>query len=269
MSARAPARLRGDGSPLLDPGPDVDLEGLGRHRTVSWGQPWQVGTAAHWVALTKYEALERSATAPNGRQLGATLREEVAACILGGFGMPFETGLAAFHEVRESGLLADGSTPTAADLETILRRPLLVGASARAYRFPAQRALRLAAAMTFLGAAPPPDQPVMVRDWLTRIPGVGPKTASWIVRNHFGSHDVAVVDVHILRAGIAARVFEPGWLPHKDYPILEAFFLAWAQHGKVLAGDLDAVIWSEQATRARFSRRATRRGVQTLFPMVR
>ena len=46
--------------------------------------------------------------------------------------------------------------------------------------------------------------PVALRDWLLAIPGIGPKTASWIVRNRTGSSAVAIIDVHILRAGTSA-----------------------------------------------------------------
>ena len=87
-------------------------------------------------------------------------------------------------------------------------------------------------------------------------PGLGPKTASWVVRNHYGSDDVAVLDVHVIRAGVAAGVFDPAWTPGRHYRRMEQLFLAWADQDDVSAADLDAVIWAEQAAAARRRRTA-------------
>jgi N-glycosylase/DNA lyase len=243
--------------PLTDAGPRVQLAACGTSRRVPWGQRWQVGTPAHWVALTE-EAMPRLANNERRHRLGETLREEVAACMLGGFGLPFEVGLAAYAAVRNAGLLAPSSRPDAANIELILRAPLRVGPTWRRYRFPAQRASRLAAALAFLDRECPPAEPLAIRNWLLAAPGIGPKTASWVVRNHYDCDDVAIVDVHILRAGVEAAVFDPSWLPTRQYALIEGFFLSWARHGKVRAADLDAVIWAEQADLARIARRRAR-----------
>jgi thermostable 8-oxoguanine DNA glycosylase len=79
------------------------------------------------------------------------------------------------------------------------------------------------------------------------LPGVGPKTASWIVRNHLGSDAVAIIDVHLLRAGVIAGVFDPRWSASRDYFLLEDLFLAWADHGGVSAAALDAVVWADMS----------------------
>lgn len=235
---------------LTDPGPQVVLAAQGRRREVPWGQPWQCGTAAHWIALTR-EADGAGERDPLRHRLGASLREEVTACLLGGFGLPFEIGLAAFGAVRDEGLLASRSIPAAEKVEAVLRRPLHVGGRWQRYRFPAQRASRVAAALAFLDREIPPSAPLAVRNWLLGAPGIGPKTASWIVRNHYGSDEVAVLDVHVMRAGTNAGVFDPAWSVTRDYWLMEGFFLSWANHGSVPAGDLDAVIWAEQAELAR------------------
>jgi len=235
-----------------DPGPVVVLRSGPLTRRVAWGRPWQTGTAAYWTALTALDGV--AGDGADRHRLGATLAEEAAACILGGFGLPFETGLAAFRAVRDAGLL-DGP-PSCDRIRAVLLRPLPVGDARRRYRFPEQRAARLAGALEFLRERQPPQGAREMRDWLTGAPGVGPKTASWIVRNHLGSDDIAVLDVHIVRAGAAAGVFDATWTPANHYTILEGMFLAWAAAGEVSAADLDAVIWREQAAAARAPRHA-------------
>jgi len=232
---------------LRDPGPQVVLSAAGfPDRVVLWGHGWQVGTAAYWIALTENAIRDGRQTASPGRhRIGADLAEEVAACLLGGYGLPHQVGLAAFEAVRAEGLLRRPVTPQA--IERVLRRPLQAGPGTVRYRFPAQRASYLAAALTRLQTQTPPASARALRDWLLDLPGIGPKTAGWIVRNYFGSGEVAVIDIHIHRAGIEAAVFDPSWTPARQYDLLEAMFLAWARHGAVNAADLDAVVWAERA----------------------
>ena len=232
---------------LRDPGPEVVLSPAGfPDRTVRWGHGWQVGTAAYWVALT--ENAVRDGRLPDSQarhSIGTDLVEEAAACLLGGHGLPHQVGLAAFEAVRAERMLHRPVTRQA--IERVLRQPLRAGSRTVRYRFPAQRAGYLAAALTCLQAQRPPGSARALRDWLLELPGIGPKTAGWIVRNYLGSDEVAVIDIHVLRAGIEAAVFDPSWTPARHYDLLEALFLAWAQHGAVNAADLDAVVWAERA----------------------
>jgi N-glycosylase/DNA lyase len=232
---------------LRDPGPRVVLQPRGfPDCSLQWGQPWQIGTAAYWVALTRCAApASRPGRPARQHRLGADLAEEVAACLLGGHGLPHQAGLAAFAAVRDEGLLAQPAT--AARIEQVLRRPLRVGDRTVRYRFPAQRARYLAQALARLRAQAAPESALELREWLLASPGIGPKTAGWIVRNHLGSDEIAIIDIHLLRAGIQAGVFEPGSTPTRNYAQLEALFLAWAGHGEVSSADLDAVIWNDRA----------------------
>ena len=227
---------------LLDPGQEVPLQGIRSMRSVMWGHAWQIGSAAYWVERTRQSAGDH----PNRHRLGSDLREEVAACVIGGFGMPYELGLAAYNEVKNQLNLT--ALPSQDDIEGVLRQPLSVGGSIRRYRFPRQRAERLAAALAYIGKT---DTNLMgnreMRDWLLGAPGIGLKTASWIVRNIRSSAEVAVLDIHVLRAGARAGVFPEQPAIHRQYLELEAFFLSWASVGQVPAGDLDAAIWAEMA----------------------
>lgn len=230
---------------LLDPGPVVGLDGHGEVRSVRWGRPWQFDTPAYWVSQA-----EMFRPVDNCR-IGSNLAEEVAACILGGYGLPAIVGVRAFEAVRDAGLLSQDRSVTALEIERVLRTPLLIGERLVRYRFPRQRAHRVAAALDRLRGERPPAHGVQLRDWLLGLPGVGLKTASWIARNHTGTDDVAIIDVHVLRAGQRAGVFDASWTAARDYSRCEALFVAWALFGGVRTSVLDACIWSQLSQSAR------------------
>jgi thermostable 8-oxoguanine DNA glycosylase len=95
------------------------------------------------------------------------------------------------------------------------------------------------------------DEPVALRNALMTLPGVGPKTASWIVRNWLGSDEVAILDIHIVRAGILAGLFEPDEDVSKNYIRMEAQFIAFSRALGVQTSDLDALIWRMMRTTPR------------------
>ncbi|WAC92229.1 hypothetical protein [Mycobacterium sp. Aquia_213] len=209
-----------------------------------WGEPWQLGSAAFWA--------QQAAEFPSGEgrhRLGRNLREEVAVCMLGGYGVPGPVGNAAFVALRTAGLLTpdlDEETVAAA-MTHVLAQPLDLGHGRRTrYRFYLQRPRRLAAALAELAGwehESDADSDTELRNRLMHLPGVGPKTASWIVRNHRDSDAVAIIDIHIRRAGINAGVFCPDWALPRHYELFENAFLSWANQGAVSAADLDAAIW--------------------------
>ena len=84
-----------------------------------------------------------------------------------------------------------------------------------------------------------------VRDWLLALPGIGYKTASWIARNWLDADDVAILDIHVLRAGALAGFFERELTVERDYLQLEDQFLKFSRAIGVRASELDAVIWLE------------------------
>jgi N-glycosylase/DNA lyase len=217
---------------------DVDAERV----SFDWGLSHELGSAAFWTdqARRRVQSDERF-----DFRLGATLAEEVVACLLGGYGIQSAVGLAAFAAVRETVDLS--SSVEANTIEQVLREPLVVKGrpSQVRYRFPRQRANRIAAALDFLGSGDPPTEPHALRDWLRGLPGIGPKTASWIVRNFTGSSDVAIIDIHIHRAGVGIGCFLPHWALPRDYEKFERAFLLLAAYGGVPAAVLDAFMWYE------------------------
>lgn len=170
-------------------------------------------------------------------QLGETLGEEVAACLLGGFGMPAELGLAAFHRLKERDLLHPGIP--AAKLESVLREQF----DGRKYRFPKQKARFIAESFDRLSQVKERVCDLAFRDELATLPGVGLKTASWIVRNRRSSNKVAVLDVHIVRAGRYIGLFTKSAEPARHYRAMEDRFISLARALEVCAADLDSAMW--------------------------
>ncbi len=220
-------------------GRQVELVVGGEVLRFYWGEAHELGTTEYWVEQT------RRRPAPSSFALGTTLAEELGACLLGGHGIPAAVGLAAYQRLREKGLL--DRTPAAREIYALLAVPLQVPGreSPIRYRFPRQRSERLAAALSALAASEPPEESLALRDWLTKLPGIGPKTASWIVRNRHVCDQVAIIDIHVRRAGLAAGFFSPAWRLPRDYEFFEDAFCQVAMRGRVPAASLDACIWGQ------------------------
>ncbi len=219
-------------------------------RTIAWGEPWMYESPAYWVA--RAEQMQPTDSGDHSYRLGASLAEEVVACLLGGFGVTYEMNVAAFRAVRDAGLITYETGPDPRLIAEQLTRPLrLASGRVARYRFPNQKSLRIASCLSRLRIEPTPNGPLAARDWLLSFEGIGPKTASWIVRNRWPDAEVAIVDIHVWRAATACGVFDPSWNPTRNYWQMEALFVEWARHGGVSTAALDATIWAERAARAR------------------
>lgn len=226
-------------APPKDQGGTVEIAVRDEVVRFAWGKIHELGTASYWVEQTRLFGV------PPSYRLGQTLAEEVAACVLGGHGIPAEVGLAAFANLRDAGLLCPPGDPEA--ILDCLREPLLIAGRTRPvrYRFAAQRAGRVSAALQILATSPAPSEPLAMREFLLGFPGVGPKTASWVVRNWTGCDGLAIIDIHVQRAGVAAGFFSPHWRLPRDYTQFEVAFCAVARIGGVSAAALDACIWHQ------------------------
>ena len=224
----------------MDLNGDVEIQVAGMSREFRWGRADELGTAAFWVDQTG-----RDPSWSQDKRLGANLAEELGACLLGGFGMPADICIAAFGRLRDAGVFAKAHSADRAEIERLLAEPLAVPGRARPvhYRFRKQRAGRLAACLTQIDAFEQVTDARCLRDALLSLPGVGPKTASWTARNHLGSDEVAVIDVHVRRAGVAAGFFDPWWQLPADYHLFEEAFVSVATLGQVRTSALDACVW--------------------------
>jgi N-glycosylase/DNA lyase len=208
---------------------------------VEWGSPEWVPSAAYWAAMVELADDDDDYVCTD-----ATLKEQVGFCLLGGFGITAEMNHAIYDRLHSEGIFGDGVLPKADLIERLLREPVSVAERQRRYRFPHQRAVRLETAMRMIEAAPPSTKlPRKFRDDLMKIPGIGPKTASWITRNWLGSDEVAILDIHIIRAGILIGLFDRKQSVPRDYSAMEERFLSFARALKVRPSLLDAVMWRE------------------------
>ena len=91
-----------------------------------------------------------------------------------------------------------------------------------------------------------------MRSWLVGLPGIGPKTASWIVRNWCDSDEVAILDIHIYRAGRLTGFFSVLDRISRNYVQMEQKFLEFAWGIGVRPSHLDAVIWRRMKEMGRF-----------------
>ncbi len=221
--------------------PNADTEVM---EGVRWGSIDTFPTPAYWA----YQVVARRLVGkPASYRLGRTLAEEVAACLLGGHGIPATVGLAAYDRMRERGVLS-GDPVSEKDLETLLKEPLEVGGKSIRYRFAAQKARYLAGALPLAHSAPKFNAGRQLRDWLLALPGIGYKTASWIARNWLDADDVAILDIHIMRVGQVIGLFPKKLTVERNYAELEERFLRFSASLDVRASELDAVIWWEMAS---------------------
>ena len=203
-----------------------------------WGCASELFTPAFWKFHSRSNRKDvNTATF----KLGRSLLEEVAVCLLGGHGLPAELGLAAFYRLRDRQLLR--AEVDRATLEDALIEPIKLGERERRYRFPRQKAKFLWHALQAMESLPTIMPPRQLRDHLTTLPGIGPKTASWIIRNHYGANDVAILDIHILRAGATMGLFAPKSDPARDYFKLEDRFLEFCTAINEPASLVDALMW--------------------------
>ena len=227
---------------------------------VLWGSASTPFTPAYWrmICNTNNAIHEQSRY-----QLGTSLKEEVVACLLGGHGITGELGLAAYNHLNLNHVL--DHSYSAEQIENLLCEPLVVGGRLVRYRYPRQKAKYISSAIEYLNSNTPPNNcGKALRYWLTAIPGIGCKTASWVARNWLNAQDIAILDIHIHRAGILAGIFLPNDDVRKDYLQMEESFIKLANGIAVPANILDNQIWNELRRTPRLVRQMlTNRGVSS------
>jgi N-glycosylase/DNA lyase len=253
------AHLPGDGQALELPAPTrYVMSGI------RWGHFDRILTPAFWKVQCWLQ--DRLRRAPPDLRVGENLLEEVIACTLGGYGIPSEVGYAAYFSLLDNGLLTSTSSEDA--IRAALSAPLRVRGRLVHYRFPRQRAMRIARILQIFSETKPPSEanvPQLLA-WLEALPGVGPKTAAWIVRNRNPNGQLAVIDVHIFRAGCAIGLFSPHDHVDRDYSRLQERYLNFCARLDVSPIRLDAVMWRTMRDLGRYGIDLSRAMTSTIQP---
>lgn len=209
---------------------------------VKWGSATSPASPAYWAARCAWPMDQN----PKFETRDGSLPEELGFCLLGGFGIRFDVNMLAFERLRDHGVFELDKAFEEEAIERLLREPLHAGARRIRYRFPRQRAQRIAKMRHVMrGRDFSHLSPLALREELLGIDGVGPKTASWVVRNLLGSDQVAILDVHIVRVCQKLGLFPPEISLPKDYLALEQLFLTFAEKAGVSSAMLDAIMWAE------------------------
>lgn len=229
----------------LPPAQDQVLPGI------DWGAIEAFPTPAYW----SYQVIARRVIGNSVKyKLGATLSEEVGACLLGGHGIPAHIGIKAFEHLKAHNVFENEASEES--IFSLLSQPLAIEDKTVKYRFARQKSKYLASALQHLSEEDPPlNTGKDLRDWLLAIKGIGPKTASWIARNWLDADDVAILDIHVLRAGQLCGFFSEDLSIEKNYSELEQEFLNFSHALGVRPSELDAVIWFEMMSSPKSVRR--------------
>jgi N-glycosylase/DNA lyase len=183
------------------------------------------------------------------------LHRELVFCLLGGFGITYELARSAAARVAELRPFDAAWEDDRLGERLIIElgraqfEPRRVDGELRRYRFPTRKAKLLVQVRRWLV-----DQGNVIenlvrvvsererRRVLCSCPGMGPKTASWLLRNLGLANGLAIVDIHVTRALVAAGRANQPRLP-RDYEHLERAFLEWCQELCAPPAAFDLFLW--------------------------
>ena len=187
------------------------------------------------------------------------IEDELLFCLLGGFGITFEHGQSAYVTVRQ---LDPFSGDWVSDqlfeaiLSTLLQpqfQPRRNDGSLRRYRFPRQKASLIVKARQWVHRQVPLDErlfqlgsPEDRRRFLSECPGIGFKSASWLLRNIGLGSELAIIDVHVLRALVDAERIPSHVRVPRDYEFIEEAFLSWCDELDAPPAAFDLFVWHWQ-----------------------
>jgi N-glycosylase/DNA lyase len=185
-------------------------------------------------------------------------QDELVFCLLGGYGVTFELAVSAASIVLQLDPFGAGWSSTTLrerlihELERPQFEPRRTDGQLRRYRFPTRKAELLVQARgwllnqnglleTLASVEGERDR----RQLLCQCPGIGLKTASWLLRNLGLASRLAIVDVHLMRALEEAGRIRGARLP-RDYEIVEEAFLGWCRELEAPPSAFDLFLWQWQ-----------------------
>ena len=189
----------------------------------------------------------------------ADVEDELLFCLLGGYGITEEHGRSAWETVRQLDPFSEAREDDdlfeilVATLEFPQFKPFRTDGSPRRYRFPRQKASVIVKAREWVCGRKPLDECLLYwddpndrRKILVECPGLGLKSASWLLRNLGMGAGLAILDVHLVRAlQDAKRIGSDVRLP-RDYYTVEKAFLRWCHELDAPSDAFDLFIWEWQ-----------------------
>lgn len=179
-------------------------------------------------------------------------------CLLGGFGICYELNQSAATRVASLDPFdtAWDESELTQRLVSMLSLPLFeprrTDGSLRRYRFPVRKASLILKSRRWLSEQAPIldrltslDSEHERRQVLCECPGIGMKTASWLLRNAGLGDNLAIIDIHISRALLASRRIDVCILPN-DYLAAETAFLQWCDEIGAPPAAFDLFVWDWQ-----------------------
>lgn len=206
-----------------------------------------------------FEGVYRQAVTPSRVISHVDVEDELLFCLLGGYGITEEHGRSAWLTVRQLEPFSEFWTDDdlfqkiMATLELPQFEPRRVDGSLRRYRFPKRKAAIIVEAGRWVRSHKPLegcllywDDPKDRRRLLLGCPGLGLKSASWLLRNLGMGDGLAVLDVHLVRALQEAKRIDNEIRLPRDYYAVEKAFLDWCNEMNAPSAAFDLFIWEWQ-----------------------
>ncbi len=203
--------------------------------------------------------LYSQAVYPPGIVQRYNIEDELLFCLLGGFAVTYEHGRSACDKIRQLRPFANEGSDhelfevISAELMRPQFEPRRVDGGFRRYRFPKQKASVLVRARKWVWDQEPLDEHLLRlgsakerRRFLSECPGIGLKSASWLLRNLALGDELAIIDIHVLRALVGAKRIPDSIQIPKDYEVAEEAFLAWCNELGAPAAAFDLFVWHWQ-----------------------
>ena len=224
---------------------------------VLWGEFTAVFTPAYWLTQYWMNGFGENNFDITRKYCGDII-EETVFCLLGGYGITAETARAVFVECQKNDMI-EGMEESQEVWREQLNKKYLVDGRYISYRFPNKKAKYISNAIAKLKKMDKKLEGKRLRQQLMQIDGIGPKTAGWIVRNCTGSDEVAIIDIHIQRAGQLCNLFDLTWTVSRHYWRMEEIFLDFCTQLQVKPSIFDFLIWEQMRKMGMLATDAVRR----------
>ncbi len=212
---------------IANANPDIDIDDFGTLYTNAF---WKLQYELYKNTLKKEVTKSRD------------ILEEIVSCLLGGYGFKAELGWKAFQRLKSKRIIRKGVR-----YETVLAalsEPFMMNNRLVYYRFPAQKSKYIYKLLNRQDLnSIPLDDALSLRNWLLSVEGIGPKTASWITRNYTGTNNVAIIDVHIYRAGLLTGFIQKEMNVQRDYFKIEKCFIDYCKSIDTQPAIMDLIMW--------------------------